>query len=173
MRKTSTTIDNMSLGNSKLGTDTLIFNMCSALDCPSRKLGLCQLKNPSHCYARKAEYLYPQVLPYRNRQAKLWQGSILPIIDNIRKAIKKYPYIRFFRFNESGDFGNQNEVEKLKCLAMSFPAIKFYGYTARKDLSFKSLPKNLCVNGSNWRRGKMNRLVVVDKPSGIYNAAVT
>jgi hypothetical protein len=55
-------------GNRKIPKSTAIFNMSSALNCPSKKLGLCKAASQgAKCYARKAEILYPQVLPYRER----------------------------------------------------------------------------------------------------------
>ncbi len=153
-------------GNKKLGKDTIIFNMCSARDCPSKRLGLCQLTNPGQCYALKSERMYPTVLPYRNRQRDMWQGSIMRMIDDIRAILRKRPDIKYFRFNESGDFESQRDVDRLKVLANVFPELQFYGYTARKDLSFRRMPKNLTINGSNWRRGKMNKFVALPKPTG-------
>ena len=49
----------LSNGNSKIGNDTMILNMGSAMNCPSKKLGLCKLG--SKCYALKAEKLYKPV----------------------------------------------------------------------------------------------------------------
>ena len=59
-------------GNKKIGTNTLIFNMCSATDCPSKKRGLCQLPDTKYCYAFGAEIRYKAVLAYRRRQEKAW-----------------------------------------------------------------------------------------------------
>ena len=59
-------------GNRKIGFDTLIFNLCSAHDCPSRKLGLCQLPDENSCYAYRDERRYPDTLAYRRRQECYW-----------------------------------------------------------------------------------------------------
>lgn len=58
----------MKRGNAKIGTDTLIFNMCSAHDCPSRAKGLCQLPDPKYCYALRVEKRFKKCTAYRRRQ---------------------------------------------------------------------------------------------------------
>ena len=154
-----------SIGNKKIGRNTLIFNLGSAKRCPSKKLGLCQLCDPKKCYALKAEKMYPPVLPYRNRQERDWKKQSAADIasDLSRHSTRNTQYIRF---NESGDFWDQDCIEKLKTIARLLPEYCFYGYTARKDLSFKRLPKNLCINGSNWKRGNMNSFMAVAEYSG-------
>ena len=62
----------LSQGNLKIGKDTLIFNLTAAKNCPSEKLGLCE--HAKICYAKKAERLYPSVLPFRMRQSKYWDN---------------------------------------------------------------------------------------------------
>ena len=95
------------IGNKKIGKDTLIFNMGSATNCPSKKLGLC--KHCDKCYALKAEKMYPQVLPFRQKQEKYWLNtSIDLIIDDFVLALTKHKNIKYVRFNESGDFHSDN-----------------------------------------------------------------
>ena len=150
----------LKVGNKKIGNDTIIFNMCAATDCPSRKLGLCQLKNPDDCYALQPERQYPRVLAYRRRQSVCWYMTGFSYELSITSSLHN---IKFVRYNESGDFETQHDVEKLKDLAKFYSWLQFYGYTARKDLSFKNLPTNLSICGSGWRRGNMNNYLVVDK----------
>ena len=140
--------------------------MTSATDCPSKKLGLCQLANCTDCYAYNAERQYPAVLPYRRRQSVLWRDFKWFCSEFSWFLLSKKKPIKYVRFNESGDFTDQTCVDNLKKLAKKYPNIQFYGYTARKDLSFRNLPANLAINGSNWRRGRMNRFVAVMRPSG-------
>ena len=73
------------IGNKKIGNDTLIFNMGSATDCPSKKLGLC--RHCDKCYALKAERQYPQVRPFRDRQADYWLNGKDKIL-NLMLALK-------------------------------------------------------------------------------------
>jgi hypothetical protein len=60
-------------GNHKLPKSTAIFNMASATDCPSLKLGLCSAVDENgklFCYAKKSEAGYrPDVLPYRRKKS--------------------------------------------------------------------------------------------------------
>ena len=163
----------LSNGNTKLGPDTLVINMTSATDCPSRRLGLCQLSNPADCYALKAERLYKECLPYRRRQADYYQnttinrviGDINAIIDqaNRSKHVKAVGGIRYIRFSESGDFTNQNKIRKLDLIALAIkyhhPEVQFYGYSARSDLDFSRSP-HLIVRGSGHDNGNAGRVIV-------------
>jgi hypothetical protein len=147
-----------SIGNRKLGKDTLIFNMTSAMDCPSKARGLC--KHPGRCYALKAEKMYPACLPYRRRQAFYWhQNTAGTIAADILAALKRHKAVKYISFSESGDFKDQKDVRKLYAVArivrMARPegvkdTPKFYGYTARRDLRFTSAPDNVIVNGSGF-----------------------
>lgn len=139
-------------GNKKIGKDTLIFNMTPALKCPSDKLGLCH--NSQICYAKQAERMYPQVLPYRIRQMKWWK-SVDPLRFSahiLSLKLRKRNIIKFIRLNESGDFTNQDDVEKISDSAkyLCRYGLIFYTYTARKDLVFHNYEKNLIINGSGF-----------------------
>jgi len=80
--------DLLSFGNSKVGNDTAIFNMNAAFDCPSEKIGLC--KHAKNCYAKKAERIYPQSLPYRRRQENYWDlTDVKTFVEEFKEAIKK------------------------------------------------------------------------------------
>lgn len=143
----------LSNGNIKIGNDTLILNMTSATDCPSKALGLCKI--PGKCYAMKAEKLYPQVLPYRRAQTLQWDkytaaelgAGILQMLRGAKKARVKY-----LRFSEAGDFRTQGDVDKMSELAdyLNTFGIRVYGYTARCDLDFSRVSSNMVVNGSGF-----------------------
>ena len=140
----------VSNGNKKIGNDTLIINICSATDCPSREKNLCKVSD--RCYAMKAERCYPQVLPYRRDQEIYWEthasSEIARDLSNIIKR-KRNP-IHYIRFSEAGDFRRQDDVDKMKDIARRIPNIVFYGYTARNDLNYEDLPDNMIVNGSGF-----------------------
>lgn len=144
----------LSRGNHKLGKDTLILNMSPARDCPSRKKGLCKVADI--CYARKAERQYPAVIPYRMKQAESWNDSTAEeiyndIINIVRRAKKNVT--KYVRFSESGDFNTQRDVTKMSKIADKLEpyGIRMYGYTARQDLNFKNISRNMVVNGSSFR----------------------
>jgi len=151
-------------GNLKLGNDTLILNMGSAENCPSKALGFCKV--PGRCYAAKAERLYKNVLPYRTRQYNYWrntnENSIAVDFDRLLKRIT-VP-IKYLRFNESGDFYSQEDVQKLSNLSRylkEFHNIITYGYTARQDLNFENI--HFLVKGSSHDSGNNGKTIVLKK----------
>jgi hypothetical protein len=175
MDATLTLADHIRYGNSKLPKTTAIFNICSATDCPSVKLGLCQAYKNGKCicYALKAEMQYHHVvLPFRRRQEKVWDSlsgedfawEFITIIDRRRTATTA------LRLNESGDFRSQADVNKASEIArvLSHRGIVVYGYTARKDLDFSNVHPNLVINGSGFKVHGEFRMVMskADKPEG-------
>ena len=125
--------------------------MNSATDCPSKKLGLCNIEDDK-CYAMKAERCYPQVLPYRRAQEEYWDNhTSAEIARDLGDIINNKKHrIDYIRFSEAGDFKTQRDVTKLKGIARRINNLKFYGYTARRDLTYRSIPSNMIVNGSGF-----------------------
>ena len=159
---------NVSNGNMKIGKDTIIYNITSALDCKSEKLGLC--KHPKICYAKKNERRFPKVLKYRRVQEKQWDW--LSSVEFANKLIEyinsKKHTIKYFRFNESGDFRNQKDVTKLFLIAkmlFDYKKIITYGYTSRCDLDFSNAPNGCTINGSDFMIH--NNFEVVEKRQGV------
>jgi hypothetical protein len=162
----------VSKGNKKLPTTTWIFNAGTATDCPSKALGLCQAGKL--CYAMKAEFQYPAVKPFRKRQFKLTQ-TVSPnefasqlLAESKRARTRK---MKAFRFNESGDFCDQEQVNwfALVCGILKHFKVKCYGYTARTDLDLSNLMLVATVNVSNdkngWIEKGANRFKMVQSPS--------
>ena len=150
-----------SQGNKKLGTDTIIFNMGSATDCPSLKLGMCQVcKDKNLCYAFKAERQYVgderNIKRARDVQHQQWKTfSVEKMIQEIIELAKKHKGVRYLRVNESGDFYGAEDVKKISDIAEGVKGVvKVYMYTARKDLAesgvFEGLSSNLTINGSGF-----------------------
>ena len=136
------------LGNKKIGLDTIVFNMGPAHGCISHIKGLCQV--PDKCYALRDEKRYPNTKEYRIKQQIAWNSlTVKQIAHELFNTILKYD-IKFIRFNESGDFRNQEDLTKLKRIARILNYVTFYGYTARSDLRLGKLPKNLVLNGSGF-----------------------
>jgi hypothetical protein len=97
----------------------------------------------------KAEKLYPNVLPYRERQAEFWRScDAAEFLNQFNK--EKTKNIKYFRFNESGDFQSQADVDKMNLISLGLKTqgITTYGYTARKDLDFSNV--SFTINGSSW-----------------------
>ena len=153
-----------SIGNAKIGKDTLIFNMGSATECASKLNGLCDID----CYAMKSERLYPEVLPYRKRQESYWlESDAIEIGEDIAEVIHRKnnnPRVRnkikYVRVNEAGDLHSIDCLHKLIAVAEMNPSVVFYTYTHRSDLitddTHKLLPKNLVINTSNFKRKNLN-----------------
>lgn len=168
--------DLLGAGNMKLPSQTAIFNMETATGCSSKKLGLCKAASQgASCYALKAEKLYPQVLPFRMRQAKLWKNITAEDFAFQFLSINLLKKNKFTacRFNESGDFTNQASVDKAEKIAriLKRHGIKTYCYTSRSDLNFKNV-RDLIISGSNFKKeGIKNIFKIVkdvkkDKPQG-------
>jgi hypothetical protein len=151
-------------GNRKLqNTDKvrfIIWNLPAVKTCPFRTK-MCE----KSCYARKAERIYPQVLPSRelNYTASLQPDFVENMIYTIEKEIasKKYTGKKIvFRIHESGDFYSLEYVWKWEKIAKHFEndnRIVFLAYT--KSIAFftgigkygtDEFPKNFVVRSSIW-----------------------
>jgi hypothetical protein len=155
-------------GNAKLGINTIIINMGTATDCPSAKLGMCNAINLGiKCYALKAEEQYPNSVPaYRYRQFEYWRNNTGNKIANdiIQKiANKTGDPIKYIRFNESGDFWDQEDIKKLSIIAKKLKnfGIVTYGYTARHDLNYDKV--EFLVKGSGHTKGNNGMTTIITK----------
>lgn len=157
----------MKFGNHKLGDDTAVLNMSTALDCPARKLGMCEVINKGlKCYAEKPEQQYPNTVPaYRKAQEDYWQSTpaeriLADVSGRIRRRRKE---TRYFRFNESGDFNSQEDITKLSYVARGLRplGITTYGYTARQDLDFSGA--DFLVKGSGHDKGNNGSCTIIGK----------
>ena len=166
----------LKFGNHKLGDDTAVFNMSTAKECPSKKLGLCPLYNGTTkikykngnglmCYAEKAEQLYPTHVPaYRRAQQAYWQDTPAErILQDIAKRVEsRWKPTRYFRYNESGDFHDQSDIGKLSYIAEGLGTLNIttYGYSARSDLDFSNA--KFLVKGSGNTKGNNGACTVVE-----------
>ena len=167
---------NLSLGNLKIGTDTLILNMGPAIGCPADTLGKCACSDV--CYAKRAERQYPAVSAYRNRQKKYWlQTAAVDIVNDISYILENKRFretysnrlrplkqkIQYLRLNESGDFWSQKCCNKLDHIARGLRReynIITYTYTARDDLHFENC--HFAVKGSGHFHGNNGACIVRD-----------
>ncbi len=138
--------------------------MGTATECPSKQLGFCKVG--ARCYALKAEKLYKNCLPYRQRQNRYWMdcqaNDIAAQFGLLLRRIRSK--IRYLRFNESGDFHGQDCVRKLSLLAEYLKrehGITTYGYTARMDLNFENV--HFLVKGSSHDSGNNGKTIVLKK----------
>ncbi len=164
-------------GNLKIPKTTAVFNMSSAHDCPSRKLGKCKavIDGKSVCYARKSEYSNrPRVLPYRRKQEAYWK-SVMPeefCVEFLAICVTKDKPFTALRFNEAGDFHSQSCVDKVEKIARILKpyGIICYCYTSRDDLDYSHI-KALRISGSGFKKvGIVNIFKMIkkeeDKPKG-------
>lgn len=146
-------------GNKKLPKTTAVLNITPAALCPSRILGLCQLKNPDkECYALREERVYPGCIPSRMKMMEYWDRSTPWTIAKDLLALNetKQTKISALRIGECGDFRHQADLEKAETLAhfLDRSGMKTYCYTARRDLCYDDV-KTLVVNGSGWMANNM------------------
>jgi hypothetical protein len=133
-----------SVGNKKIGKDTVIINIHTATDCPAKDQ--CLLRNV--CYAWSNERLRPSVIKYRIRQERLWEEKDDKFFINELKMIKS-GQLKYIRFQEAGDFANQNDVRRMSNIAETLKGLyKCYTYTNRADLDFTDVTDNLVITGS-------------------------
>lgn len=173
----------VSFGNSKLPKTTMIINITSAHDCPSRRMGMCQLDKcgigSKKCYALNTERFRSNTLVFRRRQTKWWNQTVQQCVDSfyamLRKTRRK---ITAVRVGEAGDLRSAKDLEVIVRLAwltrLLKMDLKWYLYTARKDLVtsyiLDKLPPNITINGSGWMAHNEFRAVATGaeppKPDG-------
>jgi len=136
----------------------------SALECPSRRRGYCQLgKEGKNCYAingerqgSKKSYNYLMGMgSYLNSLLCVNYWALFnkdPVTRSTFFRYCQYYAVDTLRFNLSGDFKNRDDLKNLEYLAEN--GLKLTGYTARDDLRADLLDiinkhDNIILNGSN------------------------
>lgn len=165
-----------SIGNNKIGNDTLVFNCSTALLCPSALKGHCDVCKA--CYAVNNEVTYG--LPFvRNLLSlkRLLTVSIDDLIantikliatDNVKKDGKKAKEALFIRFNSNGDILDNkmlSDVNKFAEMLIkdSSNSLKVcYTYTHNKDLNV-SIADSITFNLSYKTNLKAKKTVVAFK----------
>ena len=110
-------------GNKKIDKACLVFNLPTTI-CNGKG------KQCKGCYAKKAEYLYPQALPCRVRNLKYSNTDVfIELVQNRINHSRK----KLFRIHESGDFYSQAYINKWATIVKNNPKIKFYGYSKKFD----------------------------------------
>lgn len=136
MPKSSITLSD---GNRKI-IGAKIWNLPTGLTC--RKGVLCS----KICYAKKAEKMYPGVLPSRMRNYE--ESKKITFADDMIKLLSKSKF-NVVRIHESGDYYSIAYIRKWYKIASALPKQKFYSYTKRHDIFTKELlaekPKNLTI----------------------------
>ena len=162
-----------SIGNSKIGNDTLVFNCSSALLCPSALKGHCEVCKS--CYAVNNEVVYG--MPFvRNLLSlkRLLTVNIDTLIVNTIKLIstdsqkkdgKKAKEALFIRFNSNGDILNNKMLSDINKFATELindcsNCLKVaYTYTHNKDLDL-NIGTNIAFNIS-YKTNKQGKKTIV------------
>lgn len=113
----------ISNGNAKL--------KCNIFDIPAIKTCKSCMECHKYCYARKAEKIYPAVLPCRQRNLDATKQSNFKT-EMISLLGKKRSNI--VRLHSSGDFYSNDYIKNWFTIMESLPDKKFYAYTKRDDL---------------------------------------
>lgn len=137
-----------SIGNSKIGNDTLVFNCSTALLCPSALKGHCEVCKS--CYAVNNEVVYG--MPFVRNLLSLKRLLIVNIevlaintikmisTDTVKKDGKKAKEALFIRFNSNGDVLDSKMLSDINKFAKSLindcsNCLKVaYSYTHNKDI---------------------------------------
>lgn len=170
-----------SIGNDKIGNDTLIFNCSTALLCPSALKGHCDVCKA--CYAVNNEITYG--LPFvRNLLSlkRLLTVSIDNLISNTIKLIatdstkkngKKAKEALFIRFNGNGDILDTKMLSDINKFAKSLindcnNNLKIaYSYTHNKDIDI-NIADSITFNLSYKTDLKVKKTVVAFKFDKTY-----
>lgn len=165
-----------SIGNNKIGNDTLVFNCSTALLCPSALKGHCDVCKA--CYAVNNEVTYG--LPFvRNLLSlkRLLTVSIDSLItntikliatDNQKKNGKKAKEALFIRFNSNGDVLDDKMLSDVNKFATSLindnsNNLKVaYSYTHNKDLNI-DIATDIIFNISYKTNKQVKKTIVAFK----------
>ena len=139
----------MSKGNLKLAKHVKIFDLPAVQSCPNAK------DCAKQCYARKAEKIYPGVLPARMRNFRLAKEAPEVLKNQILKELKPGDVVRL---HSSGDMYSQSYVDMWTEIAKARPNTIFYTYTKTEGMfdfsRLKALPNFNIV--SSLVNGKIN-----------------
>lgn len=135
-----------SYGNKKLPRNTMIFNLTTAMNCPSK---LCKFFDTCYAKAGDNKNINPALSGLRN-QFMLKYITIKELLKLIEMYIEYAPMrIKRIRVSESGDFSTQQQVDVAKKLAAHLKKkynIDTVVYTAQP---FDFSGNELIVNASN------------------------
>lgn len=162
-----------SIGNNKIGNDTLVFNCSTALLCPSALKEHCDVCKA--CYAVNNEVTYG--LPFVRNLLSLKRLLTVSIevlatntikmisTDNVKKDGKKAKEALFIRFNSNGDILDNkmlSDVNKFAEMLIkdSSNSLKVcYTYTHNKDLNV-SIADSITFNLSYKTKKQVKKTIV-------------
>ena len=130
----------ISPGNIRMDFPT--FSLPAVTSCPNHTVDC-----GNYCYAKKAEKLYPGVLPSRIRNLnESKRNTFVKIVSDILSKRQS----KYIRIHESGDFYSQEYLDKWFEICRKFPDKKFLAYTQCYNLDYSKKPSNLVLYWSIW-----------------------
>lgn len=140
-----------SFGNSKVPENTLLVNLTSAFNCPSKLNGECKWGN--RCYAHALERMRGAVEARNIRnQVALSKLSVKELLKLVEAYIENAPIrIKYIRLHEDGDFKDQETLDFCNTMAGHLKAkygIQTVAYTHRV-LNYSGID-NITINGSSY-----------------------
>ena len=162
-----------SIGNSKIGNDTLVFNCSSALLCPSALKGHCEVSKSWYAVNNEVVYGIPFVRNLLSLKRLLTVDIDILInntvkmiaTDNTKKDGKKAKEALFIRFNSNGDILDDKMLSDVNKFAKSLindcsNNLKVaYTYTHNKDLDI-SIADSITFNLS-YKTDKPTKKTIV------------
>lgn len=163
-------------GNKKLvNTDSIrfmIWNLPAQITCP-----FATEHCKASCYAKKAERVYPSVLPCRekNLEASKQDSFVNDMIQTIVYYLNSKSFTGkkcYFRIHESGDFYNKEYAKKWLAVCRWFARhndkygdkIQFLAYTKSVEyFKGEAIPENMIVRYSIWDDTDPRQLTIAEK----------
>lgn len=145
----------IAFGNKKLPKTTAIYNIGTWFLCEGRLKGFCELHEV--CYAKVREIM-GNTIKSRLNNYYFWKTNDARtiasfIVYSIKAESMKEDKINLLRFNEVGEFENQEDLEKMvevSNIVYNETNVKSYTYTHNRDLDFRIDRPNLTILGSGF-----------------------
>lgn len=145
----------IAFGNKKLPKTTAIYNIGTWFLCEGRLKGFCELHEV--CYAKCREIM-GNTIKSRLNNYYFWKTNDAQRIANfivysIKAESMKEDKINLLRFNEVGEFENQEDLEKMveiSNIVYNETNVNSYTYTHNRELDFNIDRPHLTINGSGF-----------------------
>lgn len=146
----------IAFGNKKLPKTTAIYNIGTWFLCEGRLKGFCELHEV--CYAKSREIM-GNTIKSRLNNYYFWKTNDANTIARFisysiqAKQFSKEDKINLLRFNEVGEFENQEDLEKMvevSNIVYQQTGAKSYTYTHNRELDFDIDRPNLTICGSGF-----------------------
>lgn len=119
-------------GNIKMGKEVFLFNLPPKKTCTPSYWCLHGNDGSPACYALRNNFLLPNVINGALERFEISKGE--DFVERMIYEIQKNR-VKYFRFHASGDFYNEEYVEKVREIVFSCPETLFRTSTRRRDLT--------------------------------------